>query len=373
MIFFGGTFDPPHNEHIAELKAAMRETGAEKAVVMPTANPPHKETFFKASDENRLEMCRLAFGDIKGVEISDYEIAAGGKSYSYLTLEYLKNEYPDYEILFLMGTDMLSTFKDWKNPDGILACATPLLCERSGDGEKKEKTLADFKAKFGVEALSVSYVGKEVSSTEIKLKKLLKLPVDDELKSAVNRLIDRLTIYKPDKYFEFVSENEKPKRVEHTLGVMLCAKELASREGADVKKALLSALLHDCGKYLAAEDYPDCEIPEGTPEPVVHQYLGAYIAEKVLGVKDEEVIDAIKYHTTGKPDMSLLGKIIFTADMIERGRNFDSVDELRKIVAENFEKGFEASLKRSLEFVEKQGKPVCELTREAYDFYFKKQ
>ena len=373
LIFFGGTFDPPHNEHIAELKAAIEETGAEKAIVMPTSSPPHKETFFKAADADRLEMCRLAFGDINGVEVSDFEINAGGKSYSYVTLDYLKKKYPDYKILFLMGTDMLASFDKWKYPEKILSLATPLLCERTGDGETKEMTLRRFKEKFGVEACALSYVGKEVSSSEIKFGIMLGLPTDGMLKNAVNEYIGRHSVYKTDKFFAFVKENEKPKRVEHTLGVMLMAKEIAAREGVSQRKALLAALLHDCGKYLSPEDYPGCEIPDGTPEPVIHQYLGAYIAEKVLGVEDEEIIDAIRYHTTGKSDMTLLGKIIFTADMIERGRNYDGVENLRQATKENFENGFKAALRRSLEFVTESGRPVCGLTKEAYDYYFKQE
>ena len=169
IVFFGGTFDPPHTEHIAELKAALEETGAVKAVVMPTADPPHKDTFYKASGEHRLEMCRMSFGDLNA-EVSDYEIKKGGKSYSYETLEHLKSVYPDKELLFLMGTDMLESFKSWKNPERILRCAKPLLCERTGDDEKKEVTLKRFERDFGRKALALNYVGKELSSTEIKLR-----------------------------------------------------------------------------------------------------------------------------------------------------------------------------------------------------------
>lgn len=371
LIFFGGTFDPPHNEHIAELKAAITETGAEKAIVMPTFIPPHKQTFHMARGENRLEMCRLAFGDIAGVTVSDEELKAGGKSYSYITIDKLKKQYPDYEILFLMGTDMLSSFGKWKNPHEILKNATPLLCERTGDREKKEQTLKNFKDEFGKGAQAINYIGKELSSTEIKLKIMLGISAEGELKNEVLSFIEENSVYPADKYFDFVRKNEKPKRVEHTLGVMLMAKDFAKANGAGVNKALLAALLHDCGKYLSVSDYPECEVPEGTPEPVVHQYLGAYIAENVLGVSDEEIIDAIKFHTTGRENMTLLGKIIFTADMLERGRTYDGVEDLRKLSFENFEKGFEASLARSLEFVSQSGRPVCELTEKAYNYYKK--
>lgn len=373
IVFFGGTFDPPHNEHIAELKAALSETGAQKAIVMPTGTPPHKETFHKASAKDRLEMCKLAFGDMKEVEISDYETLSEGKSYSYITIEHLKRLYPNSDILFLMGTDMLSSFSTWKNPERILKCATPLLCERTGEKEPKEVTLARFKEEFGFDALCLNYCGKELSSSETKFRILLGLPVDAMVKSAVNEYIGAHSVYVPDKFFDFVIKNEKPERVEHTLGVMLMAEELSKREGVEKNKAILSALLHDSGKYLTPSDYPECFIPSDTPAPVVHQYLGAYIAEKVLGVKDEEVINAIKYHTTGRENMSVLEKIIFTADMLERGRTFEGVEELRKKVRENFENGFKASLLKSLEFVKKSGKPICGLTLKAYDYYFKQE
>ena len=371
LILYGGTFDPPHTEHIAALKAAKEETGADKIIVMPDNIPPHKQTNYMASAADRLEMCRLAFGDF--ATVSDYEILSEGKSYSYKTVEKIKAEYPDYEILFLMGTDMLSTFDKWKYPEKILENATPLLCERTGDGEKKDETLKRFKEQFGVEAKSLDYVGKELSSSEIKFRLMFSLPVDGMLKNVVYEYIGGHFVYKPDKFFAFVRENEKPKRIEHTLGVMLMAKELAKKEGAPQNKALLAALLHDSGKYLNAENFPECEIPPGTPEPVVHQYLGAYIAEKILEVNDEEVVDAIRYHTTGKENMTLLGKIIFTADMLERGRDYEGVEKLRQITKENFENGFKAALCRSLDFVKESGRPICDLTQKAYDYYFKQE
>ena len=75
--------------------------------------------------------------------------------------------------------------------------------------------------------------------------------------------------------------------------------------------------MHDCAKYLKPENYPSFKLPENVPAPVIHQFLGAYVAENVLGVKNPAVLDAIKYHTSGKADMSLLGKLIFVAERPE--------------------------------------------------------
>ncbi len=312
-------------------------------------------------------MCRLAFGDF--ATVSDYEISGGGKSYSYKTVEKIKAEYPDYEILFLMGTDMLSTFDKWKYPEKILENATPLLCERTGDGEKKEVTLKRFKERFGVEAKSLGYIGKELSSSEIKFRIMLSLPVDSMLENAVYEYIGRLSVYKSDKFFDFVKNNEKKSRVVHTLGVMLLAEELARKNGVDTNKAVLAALLHDCGKYFKRTDYPECEMPTDTPEPVEHQFLGAYIAEHTLGVKDRDILEAIKYHTSGNENMSPLAKILFIADMTERGRDYDGVEELRKIAEDDLERGFLAVLSHKAEYVKSSDDPIFGLTEKTCKYY----
>ena len=137
LVFFGGTFDPPHVEHVNMVKSVVKEIAPEKIIIMPTYVPPHKKVFLQASPKQRLELCNMAFANISGVEVSDWEICQKGKSYSYLTMQRLKKLYPDYDISFLMGTDMLSSFKYWKNPLEILKNATPLLCVRKGEGIDK--------------------------------------------------------------------------------------------------------------------------------------------------------------------------------------------------------------------------------------------
>ncbi len=124
---FGGTFNPVHNGHIRLLKSFARECGFDRIIVIPTALPPHKEVFNLASGEQRLKMCSLAFEDLKGIEISDYEIKKGGKSYTFETLAHFKGVYPDSELYFIMGTDMFLSFGEWREPQKILENAV-LLC-----------------------------------------------------------------------------------------------------------------------------------------------------------------------------------------------------------------------------------------------------
>ena len=127
--------------------------------------------------------------------------------------------------------------------------------------------------------------------------------------------------------------------------------------------------MHDCAKYLNPEDYKAAGFNcDGVPQPVIHQFLGAFVAEKTLGVTDGEVLSAIKWHTTGKPNMSELEKIIWTADLLEPSRDFCGVDELRRAVERNFESGFRLCVSELYKFLKKDGAPLY-MTDEVYSYY----
>ncbi len=369
LVFFGGTFDPPHLEHENMVKAVERELSPDKIIIMPTFIPPHKKTFMSASPTKRLKMCKASFGDIKGVVVSDYEIKQKGKSFSYLTIQKLAKDYEGYKIYFLMGTDMISTFHKWKKPTEILRYAAPLLCVRDGENESAKKSKEDFYNRFGVEIKSLNYVGKNLSSTKIKIAKLFGQDVSDMVSLPVNRLIDQFLLYNGGERAKFLVDNLTEKRLEHTKGVISLAVKYAKTLGVSLKKTVTSAMLHDVAKYLNPTDYKDFEMPEGVPKPVVHQYLGAYVCERILGVKDKEILNAVRYHTSAKPKMSTLAKIIFTADMLEEGRTYDGVEKMREISFQNFEKGFVLSLKRSLDYVKEKGGEIYPLTQKAYNYY----
>lgn len=369
ILFFGGTFDPPHKEHVAMAEEAVKQFRPDKLIIMPTFLPPHKETFFCASAADRLAMCKLAFSGIPCAEISDYEIAARGKSYSCVTMKALSEKYRGAKILFLMGTDMLDSFDRWKNPEVILQYSLPVLCEREGDGVAAEDSVKRFYEKFGVKPEVLAYSGKNVSSTTYKIDRLLGLPTGDIVPEKAESYADKNGLYAPDERFLFLRSHLKRSRLIHTAGVMKLAIKLAKKTGASTKKAFIAAALHDCAKYEDPAEYPSFSLPEGVPEPVVHQFLGAFIAENVLGEKDEEILGAIRWHTSGKPDMTLLEKIVFSADMAEENRVYPGAEELRAALEKDFETGFRLCLKRSYEFVIGSGKPVYGLTREAAEYY----
>ena len=126
-------------------------------------------------------------------------------------------------------------------------------------------------------------------------------------------------------------------RYEHTLGVMYTAEALAMRYGVDMTKAAVAGLLHDCAKCIPnaqklklckKHDIEISELEKNNPS-LLHAKLGAYMAKMVYGVNDEEILSAIRWHTTGKPDMSMLDIIIYMADYIEPNR--DKAPNLKEI------------------------------------------
>lgn len=151
----------------------------------------------------------------------------------------------------------------------------------------------------------------------------------------------------------------KPDRYSHTLYTAKEAVKLASIYNVNEEKAYLSALLHDCAKNLSNEElYKIVEeenmvlddIMKKSPA-LVHGLAGSILAQKKYGIKDEEIINAIRYHTTGKENMNMLEKIIFLSDATEESRRYEGVEEIRKISYIDINKAIVLSLDRVINFV----------------------
>lgn len=164
------------------------------------------------------------------------------------------------------------------------------------------------------------------------------------------------------------------KRWEHTLGVMQTSVMLAERFGADPVRAELAAIVHDVAKYWPVEKLERIVREAPMPEPfrpdavlrydrqLLHAPVGAYVAETEYGITDEEVLDAIRYHTTGRERMTLLDKIVCLADYMEPGRDFPGVNEIRELAEINLEKALIAGFDSTILFLLEKKKTVFPLT-----------
>ena len=167
-------------------------------------------------------------------------------------------------------------------------------------------------------------------------------------------------------------------RYHHTLGVMYTSASMAMRYDVDVQKALYAGLLHDCAKCIPSdkkirlcEKYglPVSSVERENPS-LLHARLGAYLAHEKYGVKDEEIIYAIESHTTGRPGMSMLEKIVYIADYIEPGRNKAAdLPRVRKLAFEDLDACMAEILCDTLKYRSRVGGPLDPSTQLAYEFY----
>lgn len=151
----------------------------------------------------------------------------------------------------------------------------------------------------------------------------------------------------------------------HTLGVMETAIKLADLYGADEKKAELSAIFHDYAKFRPKEEMKEIILSQGMPKELLqynselwHAPVGAYLAEKEAGITDPEILNAIRFHTSGRPGMTLLEKIVYLADYIEPGRQFPGVDEVRELAQTDLNSALIKAIQNTILFLMKKGQTV---------------
>jgi len=172
-----------------------------------------------------------------------------------------------------------------------------------------------------------------------------------------------------EELIEAVSRQMPAKRWTHTLGVMETAVKLAGRYGADPDKAELAAILHDLAKGWPVDRQRSFAVERGLageeldydPE-LLHAPIAAFVAETEYGVTDREVLDAIRYHTTGRERMTVLDKVVCLADYIEPGRNFPGVEDIRRLAESSLEEALVAGFDSTIAFLIERRKKIFPLT-----------
>ena len=168
---YGGTFSPVHSGHLLAAREFMRGMELDKLLVIPAAQPPHKAMHTPVSAQDRFEMCRLAFGEMENVEISDIEISRGGKSYTVDTLTALRSKYPRDELFLLVGTDMILTFDLWYRYRDILSLCTLVYVRRETDTElntKISEKISFLEKQTGKKIRHIYIEPVEISSSELR-------------------------------------------------------------------------------------------------------------------------------------------------------------------------------------------------------------
>ena len=379
---YGGTFNPPHIGHIQAAQQALTALKLDRILLIPDRIAPHKEIpEGSPTPQQRLDMLHLAVKNCPGLEVSDIELRREGVSYTFQTVAQLKQQYPNAELVLLMGTDMFLSFPNWKNPDEILKIASlGVFCR----GEKGEAAAIKVR-KTEMEAMGakVDLVDNDVINISCtQMRRLLAfrcaasfLPegVLDYIRE--HRLYDTRTNWKnlPMEELEpIVIRLLNPNRVRHVLGCRDTAVDLAKHWGANVEDAARAGILHDITKAIdgplqltLCEAYGKIldDFSRRYPK-TLHALTGSLVAERIFG-ENEAVVSAIEHHTTGKADMNLLEKIIYVADYMEPNRDFPGVETLRELAYSDITAALKLGLEMTLVHLKHQGSEVSPESREA--------
>lgn len=381
IALYGGSFNPPHLGHQEAAKTAAEELRPDMLLIMPDNIPPHKDMAEGSPDaRQRMELCELAFEDIPGAVVSDMEISREGRSYTADTVSRLREQYGDDELFLIVGTDMLASFEQWYRFEYLLKSCTLAALSRAEDDVDEIRAKAKYlEEKYHARVRILPHAPVEVSSTEIR--------EGLRLRRGCNALDDRVySCIIKNGYYEALPElswlREKayaylaPKRVAHVAGCESEAVLLAKRWGEDEEAAATAGILHDVTKKLSydeqlilCEKYGIiCDKAELSAPKLLHAKTGAALARAEFGVS-EAIYEAIRWHTTGKKDMTLLEKIIYLADYIEPNRDFEGLDKLRELAYSDIDGAMALGLEMSLEDIRSRGDEPYKDTVEAYEWY----
>ena len=367
IFLYGGSFNPPHLGHREVVAALCGTLRPDRFLIIPDRIPPHKDMAADSpAPEERLSLCELAFGSIPGVEISDIELNREGKSYTYDTICTLKQQYPNDEFTLVIGTDMFLSFEEWYRYCDLLSMTELLVLAREKDDDQAiEAHAASMRERYGASITVFPHEPIPMCSADIRAM-LPKRRGRELLHDSVYSEIIRCGYYhaRPElcwlrgKAYPYLA----PKRIAHVAGCESEAIRLAERWGEDPEDAAEAAILHDITKKLTHEEQLKlcekygimCDKAERNTPKLLHAKTGAVLASVLFGVPDR-IRDAIRWHTTGRPDMTLLEKIIYLADYIEPNRDFPGIGCLRALCYHDLDEGMELGLEMSLEEIRERG------------------
>ena len=379
ILLFGGSFDPVHKGHYSILETALEYKKFDKVIIMPLGTPGHKASCKEPFAVRKL-MAQTAFSKLGvDMEVSDFEGNSKEKSYSYITVDHLKKEYPGAEIWFVIGADSAVNMHKWKKWEYLASNVNFLIFARDFDDEDEIREAANNIRKYSPKTAILKSRVVPISSTQLR-----KMIADGEdfsqwVDGDVEKIIRENGLYSADFYTRNLGTARllvplmlREKRAQHTFNVEKLAVKMAEKFGVDVQKASLCALLHDIMKQ-ADEDImlhramqsDIIDKIKDKPVPVLHGFAAADYAKREMDIDDSEILMAIKSHTCGRRGMSNLEKVIYLADMLSEERNYPEKEGLLSLV---WEQGLDAAMEQALKdsinwLTEKKG----EIDRDSYE------
>lgn len=372
---FGGSFNPVHYGHLLMAQSVKEEMDLDEMIFVPTGQNPFKATQNKENRAHCYEMLRRATEDNPEFSLSSIEIDRGGPSYTYDTIAALTAARPA-EYYFLIGSDLLYELEKWHRAPELFKKVTFVVVDRPDpDGDKNPLGQIEYlRNKYGAHIELCPASRLDISSTAIRNRVRLDKSIRYYTPQCVVDYIKEHQLYSMKEkhakaikgYKEKLKKYIKPGRYDHSIGVMETAVRLAEAYDADVEKAEIAGLLHDCAKSMTVEqmiklaEENGVHLSKSTLEHpgTMHAPVGAILAEKDFGVHDKEILSAIAAHTTGNTHMSKLDKIIFLADYIEPGRTQPGVEEVRDLAKHNLDAAVLKTFDNTIKHLIATDKPI---------------
>ncbi len=377
---YGGSFNPIHNGHLILAQSVLDNENFDKILFLPNGFNPFKTNLDEKTRKSCLSMLKAGIEDNPKFGINTIELDNEGKKYTYNTIKTLKEENPETEFSFILGSDLLNDLDKWYRFDELTKLINFIVVKRPGISNVSER-IKELKDKYNANIKLIKTPEIEISSTTIRNRIRNDQSVKYLTPDPVMKIIDDQNLYKETdnfrKVIKFIKKDLKkklkPKRYEHSINVMKTAKDLALRYDVDIVKAQIAGLVHDCAKSLTIDEMLELakEKNYSIPEEFIinpatlHAVVGALLAEEKYGVFDQEVLEAIKKHTTGSKKMSKLDKIIFLADYIEPGRKGDYVDEVRKLAENNLDQAVLKALDNTINYLKENNNIINPSSLEA--------
>ena len=362
IAMYGGTFNPIHLGHMHAARAVVEALALDKLLLMPAGIPPHKTLpEGSASPAQRLDMCRIAANRLPRTEACPLELEREGASYTVDTLRELRQRYPQADLWLVVGTDMVLTFDRWRQPEEMAKlCRLAVVARDEADRERIRDKAAALRQSLGLGIDIIDCPALPMSSTQVR-----ETLEEGLLHPAVLDYIRQNRLYLPslDTLRAEVERRVSAKRMTHILGCERMAAAMAKPFGLDEYTVRAAAILHDCTKALSEkEQLTLCEkwhiifdYDEGDFAQLIHADTGAETARRVFRMPDD-IVDAIRTHTTGDTCMTTLQKILYVADMCEESRTWPGVEKLRALALTDLEGAVTSAMERTAAFIREQGK-----------------
>lgn len=367
MGIMGGTLDPVHNGHIAVARAVCEACGLDGVMLLPAGDPPHKQ--HRAEKADRWAMAQLAAGALDWMSASDLEIVRSGTTYTVDTLEELCADRPGVEWVYIIGADTVNVLETWRRFDRVAGlCAFAAVGRPGFEAGRAHEHAAQLARAFGAKIHFLDVDGPAISSTEVRNRVAENRSIAGMVPQAVEAYIREKGLYLCGMTWAEIDRELaatlRPARYRHSIGVAETAMRLAPRYGVDPQRARLAGLLHDCAKSMdeaemrriVKANVPDADVLELAAGQVLHAPAGMVVARQKYGVRDPEILSAIRKHTLGGADMTPFEALIYVSDVIEPNRAmYAGLSRARELAGTDLRAAARYCAQMTKDYVEKSG------------------